>query len=301
VASPDGEHLMVPDADGSAELRHLARPPTMLRGHRAVIDTSLFSRDGKHLFTSSRDGTLRRWDVATGEGTILVEDAPLIRQLAVAADGRVAFAQDGAIRVIALDGTARAIPLGPKWSAWEFEPVKDRLLLRGGDQRLAVLDGDRLIELPTDHRSAVGFAVSPDGTRIAGALQDRTVRVWDAATGRVLAVLRGHSDLVMDVAFSPDGTLLASSSYDKTVRIWQPGTNRVRVLRGHSGSVNQVAWSSPKRLVTGSRDGTLRIWDVPPLEPPTADELADHLQRATTAKIDRDRPTTDVPPPPRRI
>jgi len=67
------------------------------------------------------------------------------------------------------------------------------------------------------------------------------------------------------------------------------------VLRGRTGSVDQIEWNRPDRIVTGSADGTLRVWEVPPLELPTASELEDRLQRATTATIDVDRPTTGRP------
>jgi WD40 repeat protein len=299
--SRDGEHLLVVDADGIGQVRHRARPPTALRGQPAPILMGQFSRDGASLFTSSKDGTLQRWDVATGQGTILFQGASPIRQFAVAADGRVAFQHDEAMYLIAPHGAVRVLGKGARWAAWTgFEEVKDRLLLYRLDQSFAIVDGDRPIELPTDHRAANRIAMSPDGTRIAAPLDDRTVRVWEAATGRVLDVLRGHSDQVMDVAFSPDGQRLATSSYDNTVRIWQLGTGRVRVLRGHTASVNEVEWTRPEQLVTGSTDGTLRVWDVPSLEPPTAAELADRLARATTAKIDVDRPTTGTPRP-RRI
>ncbi len=294
LASPDGDHLLVPAADGSAELRHRTGASTQLRGHTAAILQAQFSRDGRLLYTSSRDGTLRRWDVATGEGAVTASGAALQRRFAVAADGRVAFAQDDEIRILAPGGAVQAFKVGPEWLVLEFEQVKDRLLLRTG-QRVALIDGGRVIELPTDSHTGTRFAVSPDGARIAGGLGDRTIRIWEAATGRVLDVLRGHTDLVLDLAFSPDGTRLASSSYDQTVRIWQPGTDRFRVLRGHAASVGQIEWNRLDQLVTGSTDGTLRIWDIPSLELPTAAALRERLQHATTATIDVDRPTTGAP------
>jgi len=74
-------------------------------------------------------------------------------------------------------------------------------------------------------------AFSPDGTRLASASLDKTVRLWDASTGQELEVLGTHETSVRSVAFSPDGTRLASGSDDKTVRIWHTEPYRVRYQR----------------------------------------------------------------------
>ena len=66
--------------------------------------------------------------------------------------------------------------------------------------------------------SSVAF--SPDGTRIVTGSHDKTVRLWDAASGELLATLKGHDDALLSVAFSPDGARIASGSQDKTVRLW---------------------------------------------------------------------------------
>src|SRR5438552_744664 len=61
---------------------------------------------------------------------------------------------------------------------------------------------------------------SPDGTQVATASDDKTVKIWDSATGKDVHTLRGHTSLVLSVSFSPDGTRLASAGDDKTVRLW---------------------------------------------------------------------------------
>jgi WD40 repeat protein len=65
-----------------------------------------------------------------------------------------------------------------------------------------------------------GVAFTPDGTRLACACANNTIRLWDVATRQEAVDLRGHGAYVHAVAFSPDGSRLASCSGDFTVRVW---------------------------------------------------------------------------------
>ncbi len=77
-------------------------------------------------------------------------------------------------------------------------------------------------------------AFSPDGTRIASGSTDKTVRLWDAASGDLLETLTGHEGTVSSVVFSPDGTRIVSGSVDQTVRLWDTASGELlATLTGH--------------------------------------------------------------------
>jgi WD40 repeat protein len=91
---------------------------------------------------------------------------------------------------------------------------------------------------------------------------DNTARVWDAASERELATLRGHTDKVTNAAWSPDGKQIVTASWDQTARVWGAASGReLATLRGHTDKVTNAAWSPDgKQIVTASYDNTARIY-----------------------------------------
>ncbi|KAI9760768.1 MAG: hypothetical protein M1840_002214 [Geoglossum simile] len=121
-----------------------------------------------------------------------------------------------------------------------------------------------LVQTLESHTGPVNAVVFlPDGKLVVSASDDKTVRVWGAATGAAIQTLKGHTYFVKAIIFSPDGKLVASASNDKTVRVWDAATGTAVYIKGYTGWVNTVVFSPDGKLVAlASDDKTLWVWDA---------------------------------------
>jgi U3 small nucleolar RNA-associated protein 13 len=139
--------------------------------------------------------------------------------------------------------------------------------------------------------------IDPSGTLFASASQDRTVKIYSAAEGEAIGVLRGHRRGVWTVKFAPKDSqtpnssnkgLIATGSGDKTVKIWSLADySCLLTLEGHSNSVLKLAWlpyrpvdARDKRgpqVASAAGDGLVKIWDSTSGE--TMSTLDNHTDR----------------------
>lgn len=199
-------------------------------GHAGRVLCVVFRPGGLFVATGGDDGTVRIWDVGSGEQrTQLIGHTGPVKSVAYGPDGSV----------IASAGDDRTVRI--------WDPGT-------GEQRAQL----------TGHTGPVqSVAYSPDGATIASAGDDRTVRIWNAGTGEQLRHLPQRLSALNAVAFSPDGRLIACAGGDM-VWMWRTDADsEPRGLTGHTGKVNAVAFSPDGKLIASAGgDRSVRIWDV---------------------------------------
>ncbi|MBE8986506.1 WD40 repeat domain-containing protein [Nostoc sp. LEGE 12450] len=126
---------------------------------------------------------------------------------------------------------------------------------------------NRPIEVNTleGHSSGViSVAFSPNRPQLASASYDKTIKIWDVGSGKLIKTLTGHSESVYSVVYSPNGQQLASASTDKTIKIWDVSSAKLlKTLTGHSREVISVVYSpNGQQLASAGDDKTIKIWDV---------------------------------------
>jgi cytochrome c len=197
-----------------------------LSGHGGPVRALAISVDGKSVLSGSFDTSVIRWSLAT-------ESAEQVLRFHSDAVNAVIFLQDG------------------------------RMATAGGDARIAIWTAGRQQpdEIFEGHRAPiVGLAVSPDGSTLASASWDSSIRLWPLHSG-AKRVLEGHSQNVNGVAFSPNGKSLVSVGYDLTLRIWPLAAGRPDVITLTS-PLNAVAIAPDGEIAAGGADGKVRFLTV---------------------------------------
>ena len=96
-----------------------------------------------------------------------------------------------------------------------------------------------------------GVALSPDGKTVASkGYNGEVITLWNAATGKKIAELKGHKNAIFRMAFLPDGKSLISASVDKTIKIWDVGAAKEKkTLVGHGSILTATTWLPGKELL----------------------------------------------------
>jgi eukaryotic-like serine/threonine-protein kinase len=231
--SPDGQLLLsagredglvrLLDAKSGQVVRTLSAEP------RSGIWRAFFTRDGTLAVSGDRNGSLRVWDVASGELRREVPTAvPEMLDLALAADG---------VHVLTV-GRSEGVQV---WSLATGQLVTSFEGLRG----------------------VVTVAASPGGALVVAGTSDGLLAAWDLTRQRLLWKVRERESAIRAVAIDPRGQSVASGSFDGLVDLWNPVSGEhQRTLRFDSGILNNLAYDASGAKLAAAGFFRTRIWDL---------------------------------------
>jgi hypothetical protein len=173
--------------------------------HGGRVHAVAFLPDSREFLSCCNDGTMRHWDVETGEQLHRADLGSDLYDVVVSPNGSLALTGGSVDKTVHL---------------WDVKNWKEIRRFEG-------------------HTSNVQRVVfSADGRRALSGSWDKTARLWDVETGKELKCFVGHQGNVMGVALSPDGKQALSGGLDKTLRLWDVETGKeVRQFEGHTGVI----------------------------------------------------------------
>jgi WD40 repeat protein len=244
----------------------------VLQGHNDNVQRISISSDGNCIASGSTDGTIRLWNIGTGEECHVLHapDGQWINNVCFLSGHTCIVSFDNKIHIWdAVMGTQVSSSAPAQVSQCkEVSPASDQFAFMCADT-VMVWDAsilDNTISTNEDQINISALSFSPDGQLFASiSTNDCHIHLWHAATRQEACLpLQNHQDIVECVAFSPDGQLVTSGSADTTIIVWDLISGKeVLVLWGHKGKVISVAFSyDGMQILSESINDMIQLWSL---------------------------------------
>jgi WD40 repeat protein len=305
--SAGGRHAAVGSSNGLLRIWRVGAhpgPPIVLPGATDYLNSVLFGMNDELVAAASDDrrGYLWRWrDSSTP--TVLEGNKGEANHIELSRNGRraVTAGVDKTARVWTDSGIPVAVLGGFHDELLDvtFSPDNEGALVAAAsaDGTAAIFDvnaGRRLLTLRSHSGTAFTARFNGDGSKVVTSCADTKARIWRVSSG---TTFRGHEDRANSAALDPDGKTMVSASDDTTVRHWDLASGRqLKVLRVHTGPVNEAAWSPDGHLVaTAGIDGISYLWKPRSTSPPIAISVVDLGPGPSSAAADPAQAAAAVP------
>jgi WD40 repeat protein/serine/threonine protein kinase len=277
VFSPDGRKVATASEDFTACVWDVRTGEPLFAPllHEHEVPWVAFSPDGAELVTASFDRTARIWDSNTGTLLATLHHEGQIHRVAFSPDGKIigTASDDGRARLWdAKTGQSLATPLRHRKEVNDiaFSADSKRVLTASDDGTVGVWDvetGRPKLSLFRHSGPVERASFSPDGFKILTSSSPSSTagraEVWDARTGDLISVVPSRESRIVSASFSPDGRSILLNA-DGAGRVWDAVTaTALTPMLRHGSQVTIIALEAKgERLLTASKDGTWRIWDL---------------------------------------
>jgi len=243
---------------------------TVLKGHTTTINSVFFCPDGEHVITGSWDRTIRKWNIASGEGNLLLRKSTDYPKC-LSPDGKFAVMQsvNHSLKIWDIEADVPIITMNGHTDdviSACFSPDGQLIVTGSKDNSIKLWDATtgECKHTMTEHgKSIYSVLFSPDGAMVVAADKEY-VKIYNVATGDLIRSFYGHWFYTSSACFHPGCKQVLSGGYDQLVILRDIETGKsILTMEGHTSCIRSVCLNPDGRLAVSGCEGSLvKVWDT---------------------------------------